>query len=72
MAGMAAGRAFTFLWWVATLFCRAPKACDDKRIRHYWRKDWVINFIFIGRPLKKITIKLIWDDRLPLSVLRGS
>jgi len=26
MAGMAAGREFTFLWWVATLFCRAPKA----------------------------------------------
>ena len=39
MAGMAAGREFTFLWWVATLFCRAPKACDDKRMRHYWKKD---------------------------------
>ena len=27
MAGMDAGRELTFLWWAATLFCRAPNAC---------------------------------------------
>ena len=43
MAGMAAGRAFTFLWWVATLFCRAPKACDGKKIEtFYWTPDSIL------------------------------
>ena len=43
MAGMAAGREFTFLWWVATLFCRAPKACDGKKNETFhWTQDSIL------------------------------